>query len=119
MSTIDPSQRNLQLLNTTTPVPIKVAWFGGQGSGKTTSAALLALALSKEVYGGAPVYVTDTEPGWQFLKPIFAIERVELIQRTDPTFKAMTANLREAEKLGACVWNVDVLTPTRNELTHS
>lgn len=116
MSTIDPSQRNLQLLNTTTPVPIKVAWFGGQGSGKTTSAALLALALSKEVYGGAPVFVTDTEPGWQFLKPLFAIEGVELIQRTEPTFKAMSANLREAEKLGACVWNVDTLTILWSEL---
>src|SRR5437879_115878 len=52
-------------------VPIKIGWFGPQGSGKTTSAALLSLALSKEVYGGAPVYVTDTEPGWQFLRPLF------------------------------------------------
>src|SRR5207302_8040252 len=75
-------------------VPIKLGWFGPQGSGKTTSAALLALALSKEIYGGAPVYVTDTEPGWQFLRPLFQMEGVELIQRTDPTFRAMTANLR-------------------------
>jgi len=29
-------------------VPIKVGFFGGQGAGKTTSAAMLALALSKE-----------------------------------------------------------------------
>jgi len=100
-------------------VPIKIGWFGPQGSGKTTSAALLALALSKEIYGGAPVYVTDTEPGWQFLRRFFLIEGVELIQRTDPTFKAMTANLREAEKLGACVWNVDTLTIIWNELMQS
>src|SRR4051794_7263905 len=91
-------------------VPIKLGWYGPQGSGKTTSAALLALALSCEVYNRAPVYVTDTEPGWQFLRPIFAIEGVDLIQRTEPTFKAMAANIREAEKLGACVWNVDTLT---------
>src|SRR5438132_9516389 len=75
-------------------VPIKVGWFGPQGSGKTASAGLLALALSKEIYGGAPVFVTDTEPGWQFMQPYFDIEGVELIQRTDPTFKAMTKNLR-------------------------
>jgi energy-coupling factor transporter ATP-binding protein EcfA2 len=100
-------------------VPIKIGWFGPQGSGKTTSAALLALALSKEVYGGAPVFVTDTEPGWQFLRPIFATEGVELIQRTDPTFRAMTDNLRDAEKLGACVWNVDTLTIIWNELMQS
>jgi hypothetical protein len=79
--------------------------------------ALLAVALSKEIYGGAPVYVTDTEPGWHFLKRrIFDVEGVELIQRTEPTFKAMTENLREAEKLGVCVWAVDSLTVIWQEL---
>jgi len=92
------------------PVPIKVGIFGGQGSGKTTSTALMALALSKEVYGGAPVAVTDTEPGWQFLRPIFAAEGVELIQTTQPTFKAMLRDLRDAEKRGCCVWAIDSLT---------
>src|SRR6266542_1454547 len=77
-------------------VPIKVGFFGGQGSGKTTSAAMLALGLSKELHHGAPVWVTDTEPGWQFLKPMFAAEGVQLEQRTVPTFKAMLADLRDA-----------------------
>lgn len=100
-------------------VPIKVGWFGGQGSGKTTSAAMLALALSKEHHGGAPVFVTDTEPGWQFLKPMFAVEGVELIQRTVPTFKAVLNDIREAEKLGACVWAGDSLTIIWQELMQS
>ena len=100
-------------------IPIKVGWFGPQGAGKTTSAALLALALSREVYGGAPVYVTDTEPGWQFLMHLFQIEGVELIQRTEPTFQAMCENLREAETIGACVWNVDTLTIIWAELMQS
>lgn len=91
-------------------VPIKVGIYGGQGSGKTTSAALIALALSKEIYGGAPVAVTDTEPGWQFLKPMFAAEGVELIQTTQPTFKAMLRDMRDAEKRGCCVWSIDSLT---------
>lgn len=91
-------------------VPIKVGVFGGQGSGKTTSTALMALALSKEVYGGAPVAVTDTEPGWQFMRPIFQAEGVELIQTTTPTFKAMLKDLRDAEKRGCCVWAIDSLT---------
>ena len=98
-------------------VPVKVGMFGGQGSGKTTSAALLAAALSKEVYGGAPIFVSDTEPGWQFLKRrVFDVEGIELIQRTEPTFKAMCANIREAEKLGACVWAVDSLSVIWQEL---
>jgi hypothetical protein len=91
-------------------VPIKVGIYGGQGTGKTTSTALIALALSKEIYGGAPVAVTDTEPGWQFLRPIFATEGVELIQTTQPTFKAMLRDLRDAEKRGCCVWAIDSLT---------
>jgi hypothetical protein len=91
-------------------VPIKVGIYGGQGTGKTTSTALLALALSKEVYGGAPVAVTDTEPGWQFLRPIFQTEGVELIQTTQPTFKAMLRDLRDAEKRGCCAWAIDSLT---------
>ena len=99
------------------PIPIKLGLFGGQGSGKSTSAALLAAALSREMYGGAPIFVTDTEPGWQFLrKRIFDVEGVELIQRTQPTFKAMCADIREAEKAGACVWAIDSLTVIWQEL---
>lgn len=105
----------------TTPavIPIKVGIFGGQGSGKTTTAAMLALALSVEMHNRAPVYVTDTEPGWQFLRPMFAIEGVELIQKTVPTFKAMLNDMREADKAGACVWTIDSLTVIWQELMQS
>jgi len=101
-------------------VPVKVGFFGAQGSGKTTSAALFAAALSKEIYGGAPILVTDTEPGWHFLRRrVFEVEGVELIQRTVPTFKGMIHDIREAEKLGCCVWAVDSLTIIWNELMQS
>jgi hypothetical protein len=71
---------------------------------------MLALALARELHGSAPVWVTDTEPGWQFLRPMFAAEGVKLEQRTVPTFKAMLADIREAERAGACVYAVDSLT---------
>jgi hypothetical protein len=120
-ATVEPTSTTVPTLVTQKApiVPIKVGMFGGQGSGKTTSAALLAIALSKEFHGGAPVFVTDTEPGWQFLKPIFALEKVDLIQRTVPTFKATIADLKEAEKLGCCVWAGDSLTIIWNELMQS
>lgn len=121
-ATIDqPKATQVTQMKTTQPVvPIKVGFFGGQGSGKTTSAALLAAALSKEVYGGAPVYVLDTEPGWQFLKRrVFDVEGIEMIQRTEPTFKAMLQSIREAEKVGACVWAIDSLTIIWQELMQS
>src|SRR5438874_347392 len=103
-ATIETQKMQPQIIPIQKIVPIKVGWFGGQGSGKTTSAAMTALALSVLHHNRAPVWVTDTEPGWQFLKPIFAIEGVELVQRTIPTFKAMLSDLKEAEKSGACVW---------------
>lgn len=101
-------------------IPLKIGEFGGQGSGKSTTAALIATALSKEVHGGAPVWVTDTEPGWQFLRPrIFVPEKIELVQRKVPTFKAMIADMYEAEKAGACVWVADQLTVIWAELMQS
>lgn len=100
-------------------IPIKVGVFGGQGSGKTTSSALMALALSKEFHNGAPVWVTDTEPGWQFLRPMFAAEKVELVQRTVPTFKAMLSDMKDAQRAGACVWAGDSLTIMWQELMQS
>lgn len=100
-------------------IPIKVGWFGGQGAGKTTSAAMAALALSVECHNRAPVYVTDTEPGWQFLKPLFAVEGVDLVQRTVPTFKGLLNDLRDADKNGACVFAVDSLTIIWQELMQS
>lgn len=117
---LDPPKVKTEKPSASPVVPIKVAFFGGQGVGKTTSAALLAAGLSKEVYGGAPVYVLDTEPGWQFLKRrVFDVEGIEMHQRTEPTFKAMMQSLREAEKLGCCVWAIDSLTIIWQELMQS
>ena len=105
-----PQVVNPPITQRTSVVPLKIAWYGAQGSGKTGSAALLALALSVEVYNRAPVAVLDTEPGWQFYKGIYAIEGVELIQTPTPTFKAMIRDLRDAERRGCCVWAIDSLT---------
>lgn len=100
-------------------IPIKAGIFGAQGTGKTTTAAMLALALSVELHNRAPVWVTDTEPGWQFLRPMFALEGVELVQRTTPTFKAMLDDMRAADRAGACVWTIDSLTVIWQELMQS
>lgn len=90
-------------------IPTKLAIFGDQGAGKTTTAALYAAWLSKEHHQGAPVWVTDPELGWQFPKrTIFRREGIELVQRTVPTFKAMLQDMRDAERAGACVWAVEL-----------
>jgi len=118
-SQIKPQPQPAAVKSVSPVVPIKVGFFGGQGAGKTTSAAMLALALAKELHRSAPVWVTDTERGWQFLRPMVAAEGVKLEQRTVPTFKAMLADIREAERTGACVYAVDSLTIIWNELMQS
>ena len=115
----DVRQTQTHAAETSKVIPLKIGIFSPQGGGKTTTAALIALALSVQYHDRAPVYVTDTEPGWQFLKRLFKIEGVELIQRTTPTFKAMMANMHEAERIGACVYSVDSLSIIWNELMQS
>lgn len=90
-------------------IPTKLAIFGEQGTGKTATACLYAAALSKELHGGAPVWGTDPELGMQFPKrTIFLPEKIEFVQRTVPTFQGMLADIRDAERAGACVWIVEL-----------
>src|ERR1041384_3452535 len=81
-----------------TIIPVKFGFMGEQGTGKTTTAALVAAAISKLYHNGAPIHVTDAELGWQFLNPvIFQPERIPLVQRTVPTFAAMLKDIELAE----------------------
>lgn len=94
----------------------KVGIFGRQGSGKTTTAALLALGLSKTYHGGAPVAFMDTENGSDYLVPIFEAEGIELLVVKSRAFQDMGAVLKEAEKRGAVVFLVDSYTHPWQEL---
>lgn len=100
-----------------TPVPLKFGIYGGQGAGKTVTAALAAAALSAQFYNKAPVFVVDPDLAWQFPKRrIFDVEGIELIQKPYRSFKQMRDSIFEAEKLGACCWIVDPLTLVWTEL---
>lgn len=90
-------------------IPVKFGLMGEQGTGKTTTAGLIAAALSVLHHNRAPIHVTDAELGWQFLEPvIFRKEKIQLVQRTVPTFAAMLQDIERAEKEGACVWAVEL-----------
>lgn len=99
-----------------TIVPAKIGLFGSSGSGKTTTAALLAVATSVELHAKAPVYVYDTEPGWQFMKRIFTTEGVPLVQVASRSFEGMCDHIEKAQRDGACVFIVDSMTHTWTEL---
>lgn len=97
----------------------KVGLFGGQGSGKTTTSALIALGLSKTYHGGKPVAFMDTENGSDYLVPIFEMEGVELQVVKSRAFKDMKTMLREAEEAGCCAALVDSYTHPWQELNDS
>jgi len=94
----------------------KVGIFGAQGSGKTTTAALFLIGLSKTYHKGAAVAFLDTENGSDYLIPIFEAEGVPLLVVKSRAFRDMREALREAEAAGCCGYLVDSYTHPWQEL---
>lgn len=94
----------------------KLGLFGKQGTGKTTTAAMLAIGLSKAYHAGAPVAFFDTENGSDYLVPIFAAEGVKLLVIKSRAFSDMRSGLKEAKDAGACAYIVDSYTHPWQEL---
>jgi len=90
-------------------IPTKLGLMGEQGTGKTATSGLYLAALSVLHHDRAPICVTDPELGWQFLNPvIFQQEKIQLIQRTVPTFKAMLRDIDFAEREGCSAYAVEL-----------
>lgn len=94
----------------------KVGAFGGTGSGKTTTLSLLAAGVSKEFHQGAPIAFYSTEPGVDFVKPIFEIEGVKLYEDRSKSFQDLLAAVKQAQSLNCCVLIVDSITHVWREL---
>lgn len=94
----------------------KIGAFGGTGSGKTTTLSLLAAGLSKEFHAGAPVAFYSTEPGVDFVKPIFSGEGVKLYEDRSKSFTDLLAAVQEAQRLQCCAIIVDSVTHVWREL---
>lgn len=89
---------------------LKAAVFGMQGSGKSVLAAMLAVGLSLKYHKGAPIGMQDTEPGSDFLLPIFQTEGVELFVDKTRSFSSALNGLAESEKMGCCCFIEDSAT---------
>lgn len=98
---------------------IKAGIFGEQGVGKTTTALLLALGISKTFHNGAPIFMHDTEAGSDFLVELAAIEGVDLFTKKSRSFRDMTSGLQQAAREGACVYIEDSISSDWNELMES
>lgn len=94
----------------------KVGIFGPNGVGKSLTAFLIALGLSKTFHDGAPIAMHDTEGGSRFLKPIARLEGVKLLVHKSTSFKDMVQVLQEAESSGACVYIQDQASRPWDEL---
>jgi DNA polymerase III delta prime subunit len=88
----------------------KFGFEGPPGSGKTTTAALLAVGISKEFYGGAPVVWVDSENGANFIRPIFVAEKVDLLVVPTRSLATLIESVAEAKKAGACALVPDSMT---------
>lgn len=97
----------------------KIGEFGEPGSGKTTTAALLAIGISKTYCNNAPVAMMDTERASDFVIPIFRAEGVQLLTHKSKAFADMMTVLAEAEKTGCCCLIIDSVTHTWDELIDS
>ncbi len=100
-------------------VAAKVGLFGPQGSGKSLTAFLLALGLSKTFHNGAPIAMHDTEGASDFLEPIARLEGVKVLRHKSVSFKDMVTVLGEAERGGCCVYIQDTISRTWTELVES
>jgi len=81
------------------------------GSGKSGTAARLAVGISKELCHSAPVLAFDSEERWRFYKPtIFDVEQVPLTIVSGTSLKALQKALATAEATDCCVFVGDQLT---------
>ncbi len=94
---------------------LKGGGLGFAGSGKTTTAAYIALGLAKEFGGGKPVAYFDTENGSDFMIPKFDAEGIELQNVKSTAFIDLMTVVKEAEET-CSVLVVDSLSAVWREL---
>lgn len=85
-----------------TQAKAKIGIYGGTGSGKTWTAALIALGIRALIKSKKPVYFFDTETGSDFVhESLFKKHNVPLMQLKSRAFNDLLDAVREAEKGGA------------------
>lgn len=99
--------------------PVKAALFGSGGTGKTLTSILMAIGLSKEQHGSAPIAFVDPEGVSEFIRGVCAIENVPLLVLPSRSFVEMRDALAEAESVGACAFVVDHYDGIHRELSQA
>jgi hypothetical protein len=97
----------------------KIGLFGPPSSGKSLTSLLIAIGISKELYGGAGIAFVDSEDIEQFIKPICDIEGVPLVIAKSRSFVDMREAFQEAEQAQLCAFVVDHYDGIFRELTEA
>lgn len=97
----------------------KVGIYGGQGAGKSRTAAEIAIGLYKHAKCTKPVAMFDTEPGASFLIPLFEKEGIEfMVYDESRAFSDLMKWMHEAKE--ACsILMVDSITHIWRDLQAS
>ncbi len=94
---------------------LKAALFGEAGTGKTTTAAYMAMAISKGIGGNKPVGFFETESGSDYLVEKFKKEGIKLSRIKSHSLKDLIDVAKEAEQECSALI-VDSITHVWNEL---
>src|SRR5262245_11373539 len=94
---------------------LKAGFFGFQGSGKSWTAALVAIGLHKYIGSKKPICFIDTETGSSFLLPQFQKAKIQLLVSNTRAFSQLLVDVDEAEKT-ADILVVDSITHFWREL---
>lgn len=82
---------------------LKAGIFGDAGSGKTTTASYIAMAISNLVGNKKPVAFFETEAGSDFMVRKFEIEGIELLRVKSYSLADLLEAAKEAEQTCSCL----------------
>lgn len=94
----------------------KSGWQGPTGSGKTTTAALVAIGLHRHLKLTGPVAFYDTERGSGFVHSLFETAGIGLVGVRSRSFKDLTRFMQESEKEQIGIVIIDSITHPWREL---
>lgn len=97
---------------------LKTGIFGDPGSGKTTTASYLAMAISNKLGNKKPIAFFETEAGSDFLVDRFNAEGIELLRVKSHSLADLMEAVKEAEQ-SCSVMIVDSITHVWTELVEA
>lgn len=100
------------------PTHAKIGVFGFAGSGKTYTAAKIAIGLHKYIKSDKPVFFIDSETGSSYIKGMFDKEGVKVLGIKTRAFVSLMGGLREAVA-GGNILLIDSITHFWQELMKS